>query len=168
MKRPLCFIGILALAAQLPLWCYDTSPSNLQIVPEAIYAPASGGGTWATDVQITNFGPDAADIYVYFFYNGGFTGPIALHQSLPLYHCYEYAYILAAIDSADPGPLNYFGKVGAVWFVTQGANARIQVEAMTVNGNYGKSAPALNIAAVNTAAVGRPMILQHLVQNAVY
>jgi len=170
MKKPLCFVGflVLVLAARVPLWGYDTSPSWLQIVPEAIYAPATGGGTWATDVQITNFGSVPADIYAYFAYNGGTTGPIALYQSLPTYHSVEYAYILGAIDSADPGPLTYFGHVGAVWFVTQNETAKIQVQAMTVNGNYGKSAPALNLVTLNTAAVGRPMILQHLVQNDVY
>jgi hypothetical protein len=152
----------------MPLSAYDTSPSNLQIVPEAIFAAATGGGTWATDVQITNFSSTPADITVYFFYNGGSTGPILLHQDLPIYNSYEYVYLLGAIDTADPGPLTYFGHVGAVWFVTQSPSVKIQVEAMTVNGNYGKTAPALNVAAVNTAALGRSMVLQHLVQNPVY
>lgn len=168
MKKFPFFVAFLVLAARAPLLGYDTSPSNLQIVPEAIYAAATGGGTWATDVQITNFSSTPADISVYFFYNGGYTGPILLHQGLGTYCCYEYAYILAAIDSADPGPLTYYGHVGAVWFVTQSPTVKIQVEAMTVNGNYGKTAPALNVAAINTAALGRPMILQHLVQNSVY
>jgi hypothetical protein len=170
MKKGLCFAAflVLVLAARVPLSGYDTSPSWLQVVPEAIYAPATGGGTWATDVQITNFGSVAADIYAFFSYNGGTTGPIARSQSLPTYHRVAYAYILGAIDTEDPGPLKYLGKVGAVWFVPQNESAKIQVEAMTLNGNFGKSAPALNIAAVNSAAVNRPMILQHLVQNDVY
>jgi len=168
MKRGLCIVGFLVLAAQSTLWGYDTSPSNLQIVPEAIYAAATGGGTWATDVQITNFSSTPADITVYFFYNGGSTGPILLHQALPTYNCYEYVYVLAAIDSADPGPLTYYGHVGAVWFLTQSPSVKIHVEAMTVNGNYGKTAPALNRVEINTAANGRPMVLQHLVQNPVY
>ncbi len=62
MKRWLHIVAFLVLGAQLPLLGYDTSPSNLQIVPEAIYAAATGGGTWATDVQITNFGSVPANV----------------------------------------------------------------------------------------------------------
>ena len=38
MKKSVCIVGFLFLAAQLPLWGYDISPSNRQIVPEVIWA----------------------------------------------------------------------------------------------------------------------------------
>ncbi len=66
MKKALCIIGLLVLAAQLPLWGYDTSPSTVQIVPEAIWAAATGGGTWVTELQILSLASTPADVLVFF------------------------------------------------------------------------------------------------------
>jgi hypothetical protein len=59
----------------------------------------------------------------------------------------------------------YYGRAGALWFQAADINSRIQVQAKTVNANYGKTFPGLNIVAGNSAAYGRPMIIQDLVQN---
>jgi hypothetical protein len=165
MKRTLCLAAFLALAAQLPVWAYDSSPSFLQIVPEVIWAQATGGGTWVTEIQITSF-ETTSDIVVYFDYNGGSTGGFVLSPSLPIFCSLKSSNILAKIDGLDPGPLDYFGHVGAVWFHT--VTGKIQVQAKTVNGNFGKTFPGLNLAEGNTAAQGRPLIIQDLVQNSTY
>jgi hypothetical protein len=70
MKKGLCIVGFLALAAGLPLWGYDTSPATIQLVPEVIWASAAGGGTWVTELQITNFGPNPATIRLYRLHGG--------------------------------------------------------------------------------------------------
>jgi len=166
MKKGLCLVGFLVLAAQLPLSGYDSSPSGLQVVPEAIWAAATGGGTWVTEIQITNYHATPADVQVYFDYNGGAVGPIMLYAGLAQFRSIRYPNILAAIDSLDAGATVYFGKVGALMFYSPGR--LLQVQAKTVNGNYGKTFPGLPPVTGNTAAENRPMIIQDLVQNATY
>ncbi|MDH4197199.1 MAG: hypothetical protein OEW05_07330 [Candidatus Aminicenantes bacterium] len=166
MKKSFCIVGFLVLAAQLPLWGYDTSPSIFQVVPEAIWAAATGGGTWITELQITNMGPAAAWITIYFDTAAGHDvypvsiGPISALKSV------KYSNILATMDALDPTSQVYYGKVGALLL---GAEPnRIQVQAQTVNGNYGKTFPGLNPVAGTTAAISRPMMVQGLVSNATY
>jgi hypothetical protein len=167
MKKSLCFVAFLVLAAQLPLWCYDTSPSSPQIIPEAIWAQATGGGTWVTELQITNFAATAADISVYFLCAGEIRGWFLLHSGLVQHHSVRFSNILATIDSLDPDAgFSYYGRVGALYL--QASSMAIQAQAKTLNGNYGKTFPGLSNVAGNTAAQGRPMIIQDLVQNATY
>jgi hypothetical protein len=161
-------VAFLVLAAQLPLWSYDQSPSDWQVLPEATWALASGGGTWVTEVQITSFATTAADINVYFYYNGGYTGPFPLYAGLEQYHSVRYSNILATIDSLDSGDTVYYGKAGAIWFWTTSTSSAIQVQAKTVNGNYGKTFPGLGVVDANTAAQGRDMVIEDVVQDTTY
>jgi hypothetical protein len=165
MKKGLCFVAILVLAAQLSLWGYDTSPSDVQIVPEVIWAAATGGGTWVTEIQITNFAAEPAIIEVWFDYSGGSRGNIILYTGLAQYHSVRFSNILSQLQTLDSS-FTYYGRVGAL--TLEGSPGLIQVQAKTVNGNYGKTFPGLNLVAGNTAAIGRPMIIQGLAQNATY
>jgi len=168
MKKNLCCAAFLVLAAQLPLWGYssESSPNPYKVVPEAVWALATGGGTWVTEVQITNFATESATIHVSFAYSGGMTGPFPLPDSISQLRSVRYSNILATIDSLDSSGFVYYGRVGAIHFNAVGCP--IQVQAKTVNGNYGKTFPGLNNFAGITAALGRPMIIQDLVQNATY
>jgi hypothetical protein len=168
MKRGACLIGILIMAAWEPLLGGVSTSSNTQIVPEALWALATGGGTWVTSVQITNMGLDTADIDVYFYYNGGSSGPFRLVSGLPTYYSAEDPCILSTIDTLDPGALDYFGKVGAVWFVTANSNCKIHVEALTVNGNYGKLVPSVRHLGADQGVLNANLVIQHLVQNDMY
>ncbi|MDH4197200.1 MAG: hypothetical protein OEW05_07335 [Candidatus Aminicenantes bacterium] len=168
MKKVFCIVGFLVLAAQLPLWGYDTSPSYWQIVPEAVWASATGGGTWVTEVQITNFGADPASITVYFDTSTAPGTGFVLPDIIPPLNSVKYSNILATIDALDSSALEYYGKVGAIWFTTGIVTVPIQVQAQTVNGNYGKTFPGLNVVEGNTAVLGRPMMIQGLVRNATY
>src|SRR4030042_4831494 len=116
MKKVLCVVAFLVLAAPLPLWSDDQSPHYWQVLPEAVWAAATGGGTWVTQVQITNFTTTAADINVYFYFSGGNTGSFLIYSGLDLYHSVRYSNILATIDAYDIGGPVYYGKGGAVWF----------------------------------------------------
>jgi hypothetical protein len=168
MKKFLCTGVFFLLAVQPPLWCYDSSPAWHQFLPEAIWAPATGGGTWITEVQITSYGLVPATINVYFHYSGGARGSFQLYAGLAQYETLRYSNILATIDALDTGPLVYYGKVGAVWFTAGDMYSKIMVQAKTVNGNYGKTLPAVGEASGNFATLGRNMVIQDLVQDSTY
>jgi hypothetical protein len=69
-------IGTLSLEAQT----YDNSASNTQTVPEVIWANATGGETWQTEIQVCNRLGPMNEIYVTFdYYGGGFRGPFLIH-----------------------------------------------------------------------------------------
>ena len=168
MKRSICVVAFLVLAAQLPLWGYDSSPSIIKVIPEAIWALATGGGTWVTELQITCCGMGSSDISVWFEHKDGSQGPILLHSGLLWGDSLRYSNILETIDSLDPAAFNYYGLVGALYFQSGGGGGLIQVQAKTVNANYGKTFPGLSVVAGNTAAIVRKMMLQDLVRNATY
>ena len=167
MKKALYLGAFLVLAAQLPVWGYDTSPSRLQIVPEVIWAPATGGGTWVTEIQITCRGDVTAFISAYFDYADGSRGPITLHAGLLKNHNARFPNILSQLQALDSS-FTYYGRVGALTVFSADAMSQIQVQAKTINGNYGKTFPGLNPLVSTTAAVSRPMMIQDLVQNAKY
>ena len=168
MKRGLCIVAFLVLAAQLSLWGYDTSPSREQIIPEAVWAAATGGGTWVTEIQITSLASTPADVNVQFSYSGGIVGPFEVSHGLAQNQSVRFANILATLDALDSSGFVYYGRAGALWIQASNINSRIQVQAKTVNGNYGKTFPGLNIVAGHGAAYGRPMLIQDLVQNSIY
>jgi hypothetical protein len=195
MKRASVFFGIFFLAAvsvflfatrempnrvmvkgpQIPMSALDkagimadSSPSNQIVLPEVIWAAASGGGTWKTEVQITDM-TGSSIVQAWFYYAGGngahrdvvlWTGPGADHSV-------KYENILSTMQSIDTY-FDYFGRVGTLWLWTQSSNNKILASAKTVNGNYGKTFPGLQWIDANTAQVGRDMVIQNLTNNATY
>jgi len=159
------------LAAALSLGAHDNSPSNWQVLPEVIWAPATGGGTWNTEVQIIDCTQSGGSkVTVYFFYgNGNIRGPFILWWAPDAaYQSGKFNNILKNVqDWFDPG-FNYYGKVGAMWFLTQDINHKILVTARTVNGNYSKTLPGLNTYDLNTANVDRLMVIPNLAQHSQY
>ena len=168
MKKGLCIVWFLVLAAQLPLWCYDSSPGNVQIIPEAIWASATGGGTWVTELQILSLASTPADVWVFMAYSGGSTASFQIASGLAQFHSVRFSNILSTLDTLDSSSFVYYGRVGTLWIYAENSDSRIQVQAKTVNGNYGKTFPGLNIVAGNTAALGRPMVFLDVVRNATY
>jgi len=147
---------------------FNNSPSNYQVVPECIWAPASGGGTWLSEVQITDL-TGGSVVSVTFDYGGGNRrGPFTLWTSPGADRNVKYANILSAMDALDTESFTYFGRVGAVEFSTQDGSHKIQVAARTLNGNYSKTFPGLNLTDANTADTVRRMMLQNFVNNATY
>ena len=168
MRKGLCIVAFLVLAAQLPLLAYDTSPSLAQVVPEAIWAAATGGGTWVTEIQIVSLGIRADYINAVFCYSGGSTGPFVVATFLDPNKSVRFSNILSTLDALDSSAFDYYGRVGSVLISTSGIGTMIHVQARTVNGNYGKTFPGLNLIAGNSAGDARSMFIQDLVQNATY
>jgi len=168
MKKLLCVAGFLVLAAGLPLWGYDTSPGSWQIVPEVIWAAATGGGTWVTELQITNFGPNPVTISLFFDSTAGMDLQAVSIGPIPVNNSVKYSNILATMDALDSTAQVYYGLVGGLWLQDESGANKFQVQAQTVNGNYGKTFPGLNLIEANTLAMGRPMMIQGLVRNATY
>jgi hypothetical protein len=146
---------------------WENSPSGNQIIPEAVWAPASGGGTWQTEIQITDFSGESG-VFVYFSPLGeNLRGPIALWTGPGNHHSVKYSNILETLNTLDP-EFDYNGKIGSLEFVTQDSSHVIHVTARTLNGNTSKAFQGLNNFDVNTAAVGRRMMIQNFSSSSDY
>jgi hypothetical protein len=146
---------------------YYSSPSNYQVIPEVLWAPATGGGTWMTEVQITDV-TGGSEVSVYFnSVTGDRRGPIALFTGSGPDTSVKAGNLLNTLDQLDSG-FSYYGLVGAVEFITQDADHKIHVIARTKNGNYSKTFPGLNHNDDNTAGGSRTMMIQNLANNDTY
>ena len=147
----------------------ENSPCSYQILPEAIWAPATGGGTWVTDVQITDM-TGGSQVSVTFNYGGGNRrGPFVLWTSPGINRSIKHGNILLTVDGLDSGPFTYFGQVGTLEFSTQDMAHKIQVAARTLNGDYSKTVQALNAyVESNTAGTDSQMHIQNLTNNSTY
>ena len=158
-----------------PDWQFTTQPTqgshssnHYQVLPEAIWAPASGGGTWITDVQITDI-TGGSQVSVTFSYGGGNRrGPIVLWTSPGDNRSIKYENILETMENLEGGSFSYFGRVGALEFTTQDTGHKILVAARTLNGNYSKTFPGLNNVVSNTADVTHEMLIQNLTNSSTY
>ncbi|MCU0277228.1 MAG: hypothetical protein MUF02_10360, partial [Acidobacteria bacterium] len=145
-----------------------TGPGNLQILPEAIWAAATGGGTWMSEVQIVDV-TGGSQVSVYFDYGAGARrGPFVLWTGSAAGRKVKYANLLSTIDGLDSGAFAYFGRVGAVVFQTQDGAHAIQVTARTLNGSYSKTFPGLNLVNAETADTTRTMLIQNYTNNSGY
>ncbi len=135
------------------------APGQYKVLPEVIWASATGGGTWMSNVQVTDVsGGSIVSVY----YNTGTTrrGPFQLwnNSAGSALSSAKYTNLLETIDGLDSGTFTYYGTVGAVEFITQDSSHKIQAAARTLNGNYAKTFTALSLHDANTAASGRDMI----------
>jgi hypothetical protein len=146
----------------------DSSPNHVIIIPEVIWAAASGGGTWKTEVQITDMtGGSEVEAWFYYLGGGGNHRIVTLWNGTGTDHSVKYENILSTMQGMDTS-FDYFGRVGALWFYTQSSSFKILASAKTVNGNYGKTFPGLQWIDANTAQVGRDLVIQNLTNNATY
>lgn len=146
---------------------FSNSPSPYQILPEAIWALATGGGTWVSEVQIRD-ATGGSSVSVTFNYGGGFRrGPFTLWTGPGAGYKVKYANILSTISAMDPS-FTYYGRVGALEFTTQDVSHEIQVVTRTLNGNAAKTFPGLNWVNTTTADTSRRMLIQNLVSNSLY
>jgi hypothetical protein len=146
----------------------DNAPTSYQVLPEVIWA-GSGGGTWMTEVQITDL-TGGSVVSVYFnSIDGTRRGPITIWNNTggSSNASRKIDNILQLLGYIDPY-YSYGNNVGALEFITQDTAHAVQVTARTKNGDYSKTFPGLNLTEDNTAAVGRPIMVQNLVTNSTY
>jgi hypothetical protein len=171
-KIVVCLVFIFAFVSngsiEIQAQPYDNSPYDYIIIPEAIWAPASGGGTWVTGLQITSgFPAGPGTVSVYFNYGGGlYTGPFTIWTNPQNHQQVEFPNILQHLQGLDP-TFNYYGRVGALEIYFDTGLKGIAV-ARTSNGNYSKTFPGLNYKECNTVVQGRNMAIGYMVNNATY
>ncbi len=146
---------------------YDNSPSSYQVIPEVLWAPAINGGTWITEVQITDV-TGGSQVQAYFnSQTGDKRGPFDLFTGSAAGISVKTSNLLQTFGLMDPG-YDYFEKAGAVEFTTQDSNHHIHVTARTKNGDYSKTFQGLNDNIHNTADTTRPMMIQNLRSDQTY
>jgi hypothetical protein len=156
--------GVWGFVTQNRVTYNSGSPS--QIIPETLWAPSANGGTWKSEVQITDM-TGSAVVDATFYYGGGSSrGPFTIWTSPGALTSVKFDNILETLEDADSG-FTYFGRAGTVEFTTQDGDL-IQVSARTSNGDFSKTFQGLNYNDSNTLGIGREMVIQNLVNNADY
>ncbi|MCG2809980.1 MAG: hypothetical protein L6428_00795, partial [Candidatus Aminicenantes bacterium] len=148
---------------------YDNGPGSRQILPEAIWASATGGGTWMSNVQVTDVS-GGSQVSVYYNTASGRRGPFLLWDNSAggALSSIKYTNLLETIDGLDTEVFTYYGTVGAVEFVSQDGSHLLQVAARTLNGSYAKTLSALNLVDAETADTSRVMMIQNYTNNSSY
>ena len=146
----------------------ENSPAADIILPEVIWAEATGGGTWVSEVQVTDLAGGSA-VSVYFAPPGGTRrGPFTVWTNGGgSGGSVKFTNFLSTLAGLDPS-FTYYGKVGAVEFLTQDVSHKVQVAARTLNGNYSKTFPGLQPTEGNTTASTHDLLIQNLTNNATY
>jgi len=146
----------------------DMGPSGWIVIPEAIWAAASGGGTWVTSLQIIA-SVSGTSVGVQFFYqNGADFRTVSLFTSVPTRETVRYNNILQHLGTIDTD-FTYYGRVGMLLIFGQDASHPVWAQALTANGNYGKTYPSFVWkATANTAEVGRQMIIMGIMNDATF
>jgi len=150
---------------------YDNSPATTVIFPEVIWAPATGGGTWTTDIQFyTRNGTDPNVYTVWFMPQGvsGYWGPFDF-TGPDVQRLLLWPNFLSFVDSwdTDAGHV-YYGKVGAIWIQTDGATILGQAKTKH-SGGYGKTFNGLNYLADSNSAIYSPwrgLMIQNVTNSA--
>ncbi|MCG2680311.1 MAG: SBBP repeat-containing protein, partial [Kiritimatiellae bacterium] len=132
------------------------SPAQYKVLPEVIWAPATGGGTWMSNVQVTDVS-GGSQVSVYYNAASGRRGPFLLWDNSGggALSSVKYTNLLQTIDGLDSGAFTYYGTVGAVEFISQDGSHLLQAAARTLNGNYAKTFTALSLHDANTADTSR-------------
>jgi len=167
-----CVFFLLLLTLSTASFAYDSSPSWRRFIPEAIWAPATGGGTWTTDVDVyTRAGTNPTELRIWFFAADGMHGPFNMTVEPDVQHCIRYINILSFIDSWDASAYEYYGKVGCIWIEGDAAD-KFQIQARTIHtGGYGKTMNAHGFEVEGDSAyfsTWRGMMIQGITNNATY
>jgi M6 family metalloprotease-like protein len=145
---------------------YFNSPNNTMYLPEAIWALATGGGTWTTEVQVTDV-TGSSQVYATFYWGGASRGPFLVWTGGAAHSSAKFTNLLSTLQSLDAS-YTYYGKVGAVVFSTQDGGHLIHITSLTKNGNYAKTFPGLTNFSACTVAIGHDSMIQNLTSNATY
>jgi hypothetical protein len=169
----LCAFVLLLLALSTASFAYDSSPSYRRFIPEAIWAPATGGGTWTTDLDVyVRAGTNPTELRIWWFDANGMRGPFNMSSEPDLQHCIRYINIVNFIDSWDTGTYDYYGKVGCIWIEAVDSTDKFQIQARTIHtSGYGKTMNALGFEVLGDSAyfsTWRGMMIQGITNNTTY
>lgn len=140
-------------------------PSDNIIIPEVIWAPASGGGEWQTELVITDVDSSTGVEVSVIFYSGINSSPIlSLWLSPGPGSSIKFSNIMEILQGLDTEN-TYYGKVGALWLFCEDPNTTIMASARIYNGDYGKSYTGMAWTDENTVNVGFGMALHNLSHN---
>jgi hypothetical protein len=161
----LCALAVLTSSTMV---LADMAPSQWVVIPEAIWAAASGGGTWVTNLQIIA-SVSGTNVSIEFFYqNGGDFRTVFLFTSVATRETVRYNNILQHMGTIDTA-FSYYGRVGTLLISGQDASHPLWAQALTANGNYGKTYPSFVWkATANTADVGRQMIIMGIMKDTTF
>jgi len=161
MRRHLAIFAIYAfvILAVSPAVFAVMSPKQHVVIPEAIWAPASGGGMWVTALQIT-VKTAGTPVHIQFFYGTIQRTVFDFVVTSGNHHeTFRFTNILHSLGLQDTA-FNYYGRVGTLLIYTNSPANTIWAQAMTTNGNYGKTLPSLAWDALeNSANVNRQMAI---------
>ena len=143
----------------------DTFADRRIICPEVIWAAASGGGTWVSEIQITDR-TGGSIVGGYYYHAGGTVTFTNLVTGLTYGQAVSFSNILSTIASMT-GATTY-GTVGTLWLYTQDDSHTIMVDVETTNGNYGKSVPGVRWSDDNSINIGRAGIIQNMTNTSTW
>jgi len=144
----------------------DTSPARVLILPEVIWAPATGGGDWVSRLQLTTLELGTV-VQASFFYGGTQTGYYTIFTStVGANESATFTNILNTLGSLSH--IGLYGQVGTVVLATQDDDHPIIADVETMNGNYGKSFPGLQYTDNNSVNVTRPGMIQDISNSATW
>jgi hypothetical protein len=141
MPKKLFLLGLIFLmSCGLLSAQYETSPSSAKFIPEAVYAPATGGGVWRTEVQVESRDDNLTALYVYLFYGGGNYQYVNIPVNMDIWDVWKTSNILYTMDIYDSSGFDYYPRVGAVGIYTLSGSKRIVLNARTYHtSGYSKS-----------------------------
>jgi hypothetical protein len=173
MKRVKIVFSVLVFITIIPMSLlaqpYSNSPSPHVIIPEVIWAEASGGGTWITSIQVIIRDAGDTDIYANFHTATETRGPFTLWQWVDQFELRKHNNILSYIQALDGTGYSYFNKVGALSIFTNNMERRIYASARTYNGGFSKTIPGLNWGEpANTCSAARELVVPNLQQTNAY
>jgi hypothetical protein len=119
-------------------------------------------------LDMTSISGTQVRVYVYLM-GEDVRGPFTFWVSPGAYNTYKGSNLLQTIQSLDPAHNDYYGRVGAVRFLTNDSLHVIQVSVRTYNGSYSKTFNGLpENRAGNSASIGREMVVPNIVNNSNY
>jgi hypothetical protein len=148
---------------------FYNSPVNRLILPEATWAPASGGGDWTSELQLVD-SSGGSTVQVYYNTGTNRRGPFTLwtNSSGAAGSSVIFSNIVQTIDGLDSGAFTYYGTGGALELVSQDSSHLLQVAVRSYNGSFSRTFPALADVETNTAATGRSLIIPNLSNDSSY
>ncbi|MCG2681743.1 MAG: S8 family serine peptidase, partial [Kiritimatiellae bacterium] len=86
------------------------SPAQYKVLPEVIWSAATGGGTWMSNVQVTDVS-GGSQVSVYYNAASGRRGPFLLWDNSAggALSSVKYTNLLQTIDGLDSGAFTYYG-----------------------------------------------------------